>query len=89
MQRARVVSLLEIAEERIALAQANVDAQRERMERLRGQQEATGTVETNLTILELNLSAQLLEQARLRSELGACDATRSSALGQTDALRRP
>jgi hypothetical protein len=71
MPRALLIARLEIVEGQIALAQANIEAQRRVIEGMRQKGFATGDAETYLTILQTSLTVHLAERKRLRLELVA------------------
>ena len=71
MPRTRIAARLEIVEEQIALAQADIQAQRGVIEGMRQKGYTSSGAETNLTILEATLAMHSAERERLRAELAA------------------
>ena len=71
MPRARIVARLAIVEDQIGLAQASVESQRSVVDELRRNGYATGSAETNLTLMKAKLVIHLAERERLRAELAA------------------
>jgi hypothetical protein len=62
---------MQIVEGQIDLAQANIEAQRNVIERMRERGFATGDAETYLTILQASLAAHMAERERLHAQLAA------------------